>query len=189
MALLIHLADDGHGPVGAQPLEKAIKWGAYLETHARRVFASAANPDIRTANALSRKILSKVLEDGFSLRDVYRPCWTGLTSKQDAARAVGLLVDLDWLLEVKEPTGGAPRTTYKINPRIWGMPVEGTDKTDRSPLEPLLSVVSVADGGRSESSATETDSKIEEANRLVREAFEEEAFEEDAPEEMARWTA
>jgi hypothetical protein len=184
IAVLIHLADDGHGPVGAQPLEKAIGWGAYLETHARRIFTSAVNPDIRAANALSRKILSKALEDGFSLRDVYRPCWTSLTSRDDANRAVGLLIDLDWLSEVKQPTGGAPRTTYKINPRIWEMPTQGTDKTDKSPRKPLLSVMSVADGGHPESSAVESESKIEEANRLLREAFEEEA-----PEETARWTA
>jgi len=183
IALLIHLADEGYGPVGVEPLRKATDWGRYLETHARRIFASATNPDIRAAKTLSKKILSEALKDGFSLRDVYRPCWTSLTTRDDAARAVEMLMDLDWLAEVKEPTSGAPRTTYKVNPRIWGMPTQGTDKTDKSPREPLLSVLSVADEGPSKFLAEEDELNIEGVNQLLNEAIEDED-----PDEVARWT-
>lgn len=37
IALLTHLADGGQGPVDVEPLQKAIGWGRYLETHARRM--------------------------------------------------------------------------------------------------------------------------------------------------------
>lgn len=39
LALLIHLADGGIGPVGTEPLQRAIGWAGYLETHARRIYS------------------------------------------------------------------------------------------------------------------------------------------------------
>ncbi len=78
LALLIHLADGGPGAAGKRALDKAISWERYLEPHARRIFSSMANIDYRAAKALARKISSRELRDGFSLRDVYRPGWSGL---------------------------------------------------------------------------------------------------------------
>jgi len=93
-------------------------------------------------------------------------------------------MDLDWLVEIGEPTKGAPRTTYKMNPRIWEMPTQGTDKTDRSPHDPLLSVLSVGDPGHSKFSTVDDQLKTDEANGLFHEASEMESTE-----EIARWTA
>jgi Protein of unknown function (DUF3987) len=45
LALLCHLADGCTGPVGSGSLARAIAWGSYLETHARRVYAAAVTPD------------------------------------------------------------------------------------------------------------------------------------------------
>ncbi len=182
IALLVYLADDGVGPVGIKPLKRAIEWGRYLETHARRIFSSAVNRDIHGAKSLGKKILSGALEDGFSLRDVYRPCWTGLTTRDEAVHAVEILMDLEWLAEAKEPTKGATRTTYRINPKIYEMATKGTDKTDKRPSEPLLSVLSVPSGERSGFSAAGGELEIEEVNRL----FDRAAQEED-PNEVGEW--
>lgn len=118
LALLSHLADGDVGPVGPAALERAIRWSRYLESHARRIYAAVIHPDIAAAKALTQRILAGHVKDGFSLRDIYRHGWTGLSAREDAERAVTALCDFDWLNEVKEKTAGRSRTRYFINPKI-----------------------------------------------------------------------
>jgi putative DNA primase/helicase len=52
-------------------------------------------------------------------RRVYRPQWSELTTRDDAPKAVDILVDLDSLRErAKEQTGGRPRQRFEINPCV-----------------------------------------------------------------------
>lgn len=140
LALLIHLADGETGPVGITALQMAIKWGVYLESHARRIYSQAIHPDVAAARALAKRLLAGEVKTGFALRDVYRKGWSGLATSQDALGAVELLRDWDWLAEVREPTAGRTGTLYYINPRIHdlapqkhaGPPSGGTDRTDTS---------------------------------------------------------
>jgi hypothetical protein len=138
LALLIHLAEGQAAPVGEGPLKKAIGWAGYLETHARRIYSVAVNPDLFAARALAGKLENGAIKDGFSLRDVYRPGWTHLASRDQAKRAVEALIDHGWLCEVveKNPNGGAPATTYRINPRVSERPGNPTDKTDKTSSDP-----------------------------------------------------
>ncbi|MEK6677033.1 MAG: DUF3987 domain-containing protein [Planctomycetota bacterium] len=152
LALLIHLADGGTGPIGITSLRKAIAWGEYLETHARRLYFVAVNPDIAAAKALSEKIVNGSLSDGFALRDVYRQGWAGLTDREVLKRATEVLVDLDWIACTREETLGAPRTRFWVNPKIQDHSTNPTDKTDKSPASALLSVLSVPSGGVSRKS-------------------------------------
>lgn len=135
IALLLHLADDLNGPVGLGQLEKAIGWARYLESHAKRIYSIATNPDVACGRVLARKVLAGAVKDRFSLRDVYRPNWTGLGTREDALRAVSHLLDLDWLREVKEPSGTGYKTVYAINPKVRGMeaPFGATDNTASPP--------------------------------------------------------
>ncbi len=132
LALLIHLADDQRGPVEIDALRRAIAWGEYLESHARRIYAAAINPTATAARALGRKILEGELADGFAIRDVYRNGWSALASRDDAKDAVELLIDLNWLHPVEVRTGGRTGTHHFINPRIWDSLEAGTAKTDKS---------------------------------------------------------
>lgn len=118
LALLIHLADGEIGNVGVEALRRAIAWGEYLESHARRIYAIAIAPDTAEAIALAGKVMSGALPDEFALRDVYRPMWIGLTTIEAAKRAVEMLIDLDWLVEVVEKTPGRDRTRYLVNPKL-----------------------------------------------------------------------
>jgi putative DNA primase/helicase len=120
LALLIHLADGGKYPVGREALENAIRWAKYLESHARRIFAPAALSSACGARMLAEKIRQGAIVDGFSLRSVYMKNWSGLGTRDTVADAVDILIDADWLREQKEATGGAPKTTYRINPKIIG---------------------------------------------------------------------
>ncbi len=57
------------------------------------------------------------LKDGFALRDVYRKCWAGLGTKEDAEQAVNLLVDYDWLMVCDVPTATRSARQYFVNPK------------------------------------------------------------------------
>ena len=119
IALLIHLADSpSGGAVSRQALEMAIRWGKYLESHARRIFAHAVNGDIVVARALAKKIEEGRVEDGFAVRDVYRQGWSLLATQADAKAATDMLVDLNWLREETQKTTGRGKTLYRIHPKI-----------------------------------------------------------------------
>lgn len=156
LALLIHVADGGTGPVGVGPLEKAIAWGVYLRSHSERIYSQAVHPDLAAARALAKRLLDGQVKDGFALRDVYRRGWSGLASVQDAQGAVDLLADLDWLFAVREPTEGRTGTQHYINPKIHGLPdpvknppshSEGTDRTAGSPPTTQPTPPCVGSGG------------------------------------------
>lgn len=118
LALLIHLADTGGGPVSETALLTACAWGDYLESHARRIYGPALAPDAVSVKALAHRIKAGDLADGFALRDIYRNGWQTLNTREDAERAVNVLVDLDWLRESVEATPGRHKTCYWINPRL-----------------------------------------------------------------------
>ena len=100
------------------------------------------NPEVQLARTLAKHIDHGDLRKSFSLRDVYRKGWTGLSRRADVEKAVAVLVDLDWLLEIEEPTQGRSRLLYIINPKIYEVPEEGTDRTARRVCDRLLSALS-----------------------------------------------
>jgi putative DNA primase/helicase len=118
LALLVHLADDQTGPVGLAAVQRAIRWGVYLESHARRMYALAVNPDLAAGKALARRIQAGAVPACFALRDLYRNGWSGLADREDAERAVSLLLDLDWLRQETEATPGRDRKRFFINPKV-----------------------------------------------------------------------
>jgi hypothetical protein len=138
LALLIHLAERNTGPVGLGALQKAIAWGEYLESHARRIYAPAIDPALGPAKALAKRIIAGELPDGFALRDVYRKHWSRLGTKGEALDAVNCLAELDWLAEEIQPTAGRSKTSYWINPKVL-LPekskslLRGSAKSDKSP--------------------------------------------------------
>lgn len=119
IALVSHLADGGEGPVTLEALDRAIRWGDYLATHSRRIYAQGIEPELPAARALAQKILERKLASGFVVRDVYRPRWSRLATKEDATAAVECLIELDWLRREHVATGGAPKTIHEINPGVF----------------------------------------------------------------------
>lgn len=118
LALLIELADSQGGNVSSESLSKAIRWAAYLESHARRLYGAAVKPDVFAAKALAQKIIAGELGEQFTLRDVYHKGWSGLSDRAAVQQAADVLIDFDWLRRVTEQTDGRPRTMYVINPKI-----------------------------------------------------------------------
>lgn len=117
LALVLHLLDDGIGPVSAEAAAKAIRWAEYLESHARRLYASISQAPAVAAVQLAKRIQSGMLDDLFTARDVYRMGWTGLDRQQTEA-AIDVLTSLNWLDDRVEATAGRTKTRYAINPKI-----------------------------------------------------------------------
>lgn len=118
LALIIHLADGGLGPVDIQAVRKAIAWSKFLHKHAKRVYASVINSAAFSAKALADKISKSKLPDGFTLRDVYRSGWQHLGTQEEARGAVDWLVDAGWLRPERVQSGGRPGECYRINPGV-----------------------------------------------------------------------
>lgn len=132
LALLTHLAERADGGVGLSALDRAIRWAEYLETHARRIYGHAVQPDVATAKLLLAKLSKGNLQDGFTARDVYRPKWSGLTERQAVEEALALLVDHDYLRSHEKKTGGKPFVTFAINPKCGTVAPKRTANTAKS---------------------------------------------------------
>jgi hypothetical protein len=117
LALILHLLDGGVGPVNEAAITRAIGWGHYLESHARRLYAGVTEAPAVAARLLARRIQSGDVSDLFAARDVYRHGWTGLDRERTEA-AIDVLLSLAWLEERVELTAGRSRARYAINPKI-----------------------------------------------------------------------
>ena len=111
LALVLHLADNGGGPIPGEALARALGWCDYLEGHARRVYAPAIDNGLTAAHALRRK--RGELGEAFTARDVYRRGWSGLTDPGAVAEGLTVLCDYGHLSESDTETGGRPSVLYR----------------------------------------------------------------------------
>ncbi len=119
LALTIHLAEGGSGPVGKRVTIKALAWAEYLETHALRAYGAVTVAESTAAREIVRRVRRTDLPREFSARSVYRSGWAKLTDRKTVQDALDLLADLDWVSsrEIRHHTGGRPSTIYEFNPR------------------------------------------------------------------------
>jgi hypothetical protein len=122
LALLIHLIQGNTGDISIDSLRRAIGWQKFLFVHAVRAYAAVTSATMDTAKSLSRHIKRGALNDGFTVRDIYRKGWSLLSTAKEATEAVGVLVDLGWLRAEQDKrfngTDGRPTVRYYINPRL-----------------------------------------------------------------------
>lgn len=111
LALVLHLADNGTGPVSADAMARALGWCEYLEGHARRIYAPAMDDGTSAAHLLLRKRES--LPESFTARDVYRKHWSGLDDPEVVTSALETLTEYRHLVESIESTGGRPTAIYR----------------------------------------------------------------------------
>lgn len=124
LALIFHLIDiaDGkaNGSVSVAAAARAAAWCEYLESHARRIYGMVSNIAIRSASMLAEKIRKGIVQDGFTVRDIYRKNWHLLNDKDLAQAACHELVEAGWLREEITSTEFRykGKTTYLINPKV-----------------------------------------------------------------------
>jgi uncharacterized protein DUF3987 len=125
LALIFQLIDfvddegsEEAGVVGVQAARMAIRWCSYLETHARRLYASAENPAMEGARALMERIREGYVVDGDSTRDVYRKHWAKLSSPDEVKSACSVLEDFGWLRLETIKTDGRSTTKLRLHPTL-----------------------------------------------------------------------
>jgi putative DNA primase/helicase len=112
LALINHLCDTRHGAVSESALLRAIAFGEYLESHAKRVYSYATRPDIDAAKTLLKRLASGKLSSPFKTREIYQKGWAGLENPSKAQSAINLLLEYHHLNEEEITTGGRPTTCY-----------------------------------------------------------------------------
>ena len=97
----------------------AIRWCEYLETHARRLYASEEDASKESAQALLTRIKKGDLLNGFSPRDVYHGRhWSKLDSVEKVNNAIKVLEDLGWVRSESVKTPGRPAIKIYVHPLI-----------------------------------------------------------------------
>ena len=118
LALIFHLAAEKTGLVGDDSLLLAIGWAGYLKSHAQRIYTYSIRGDALAARALGDAIKAGKLSDGFSLRDLQRKNWSGLSTRERCAQAIEILAERHWLAAVRSECNGKTIERCRINPAL-----------------------------------------------------------------------
>jgi len=119
LALICHLVDGGTGPVSMGAMQQAMDWCAYLESHARRLYAHGAGGSIPEARALAKKIKAGKVNAQFAARDVVQKGWSRLANTDAVKRAIEVLEAHRWLIRQSVTTKGRPAEICIVNPRVY----------------------------------------------------------------------
>jgi hypothetical protein len=104
--------------------QRGAAWCEFLESHARRVYASVVSPQLRVARELADKIRQRKIgaSGSFSCREVYWKGWRGLDSPAAVKQAAELLEDAGWVRRLgaeSGPLGGRPGDRFAVNPGVY----------------------------------------------------------------------
>ena len=119
IALILHLAEGSIGPVTATNALRAAAWSEYLTGHARRIYGLVEAAKVSTARMISRRLTEGKLDDGFTVRDLVRKQWSGVTTSMQAETALAILEENGHVQSLDDiPQLGRPTVRYYINPQI-----------------------------------------------------------------------
>ena len=121
LALLFELASGGTQTVSLKHAQKAAAFCGYLGWHARRIYSLIIPPKMKAANELSKRLEQgwKYEEGRFTVRDVYRNEWRGLSQPEEVWAALSILEDAGWVRRVEGNRGkGRPTDDFVINPKV-----------------------------------------------------------------------
>ena len=122
LALIFHLVEvaDGAalGPVSERAAIMAGTWCQYLESHAGRVYGGGAMmPSMESAHEIIKHIRRGDVKEGATIRELWRPQWSKLTTSEEVKAGLGVLIEYDWLFLEKVFTKGRPSEIVRLNPR------------------------------------------------------------------------
>jgi len=136
IALVLHLAAGGRGPVSGEATVLAMRWAEYLESHAARLYSIAVAPERRQAKPLLAKLVNWPKDKPIRARDISRKGWSGLNDVEVVRKTMELLADMGWVQSTQSiPESGRPTTLYAIHPQaaeFLGALHKRSDKTDKT---------------------------------------------------------
>ncbi len=119
IALILHLAEGSIGPVTATSALQAAAWCEYLTGHARRIYGLVEAAKVTTARMVSRRLTEGKLDDGFTVRDIVRKQWSGVTTTMQAETVLAILEENGHVQSLDDINPiGRPTVRYYINPQI-----------------------------------------------------------------------
>lgn len=122
LALIFHLVAvaDGTtpGPVSETAALMAAAWCDYLESHAGRIYGAATMPGMDAAREIVKHILRGVIQEGATVREIWRHQWSRLSSSEEVKAGLEVLSEYDWLSVVKATTRGRSSELVRLNPGI-----------------------------------------------------------------------
>ena len=119
LALVLHLADKGTGPVQVGSAVRAAAWCEYLAAHARRIYGCLDAARVTQARTLARNIARGKLPDHFTAHDVRRKGWSQLKTAQEVEAALAVLEEHGYLRSYEAAEGlGRPTVRHVVNPQL-----------------------------------------------------------------------
>lgn len=109
-----HFVDEAH-------LMKAVAFSKYLEAQMHRVYNSIRTAVQVAESALVDRIKAGELSGQFTLRDIHRKRWHGLTRPDDVESALDTLQEKGWVRcmeNTQMKTRGRPTVWWEINPKV-----------------------------------------------------------------------
>jgi hypothetical protein len=92
----------------------------YLMPMDSRVYRSIDRSSAASGGERIARWISEKHPASFTLRDIRRHAWSGLTEPDAIAAAVEWLAAMGWVREADpEQRAGRPANRYDVNPRIW----------------------------------------------------------------------
>ena len=123
LALLFHLVDHAFDDVimnvPKEAAQMAAAWVEFLDGHAKKIYAAELSRNLAAARNLTEKLKGGALQDGISVRDIYRPQWSGL--KEAETIWMGLReLEKHGALQIleKTDTGGRPTEEIRFHPDL-----------------------------------------------------------------------
>lgn len=105
--------------VTEENLSLSIKWGSYLEHHARKIYHSSESQEQKSASLLAEKIKAHKIVNGEKLRDIHRRGWSGLKTSEQLNGAIGILTNHHWVKNYSKKIGNSESQHLAINPKLF----------------------------------------------------------------------
>jgi putative DNA primase/helicase len=126
--LIDHVAHPGSmapGRVSFAATRQAVRWVAYLECHARKLYAGELETGAAATATLAAKVESGALADGTPVREIYRNHWSGLGTPERVDDALAGLAAIHWLRVATITTRGRPSQVVQLHPDFGGGDAHG----------------------------------------------------------------
>jgi hypothetical protein len=124
LALIFQTVDDADkgrrvGEVSLEAALMAAQWCDFLEAHARKIYSFANRTSVFYAHALAKKIEDGSVEDGATLRSIYRRHWSDLDTPAKVEIALEELQRIGWARsETMKQNVGAPLEVIRLHPNF-----------------------------------------------------------------------
>lgn len=108
------------GPIAIEEedINLSIGWCSFLEEHAKKIYRCALYPEVRSAQALARKITTGDVVDKDKLRSIYRHHWSHIDTPEKLDQAIALLEKHHWVRTETISFNNCHSEILRINPLL-----------------------------------------------------------------------